>query len=33
MACTKKKKMNEGGKIQEKKKPQMKCGGKIKKKK
>jgi hypothetical protein len=33
MACTKKKKMANGGKISEKKKPQMKCGGKVKKKK
>lgn len=33
MACVKKKKMKEGGKAPEKKKPQMKCGGKIKKKK
>lgn len=33
MTCTKKKKMAEGGKVSEKKKPQMKCGGKVKKKK
>lgn len=33
MACTKKKKMDKGGKISEKKKPQLKCGGKVKKKK
>lgn len=33
MACTKKKKMDKGGKTPEKKKPQMKCGGKVKKKK
>ena len=32
MTCTKKKKMAEGGKVSEKKKPQMKCGGKVKKK-
>lgn len=31
MTCTKKKKMAEGGKVSEKKKPQMKCGGKVKK--
>nr|DAN61412.1 MAG TPA: hypothetical protein [Caudoviricetes sp.] len=28
MACTKKKKMANGGKVSEKKKPQLKCGGK-----
>ena len=33
MVCAKKKKMAEGGKVSEKKKPQMKCGGKVKKKK
>lgn len=33
MACTKKKKMANGGKVSEKKKPQLKCGGKVKKKK
>lgn len=33
MTCTKKKKMAEGGKVSEKKKPQLKCGGKVKKKK
>jgi hypothetical protein len=33
MACAKKKKMAEGGKVSEKKKPQLKCGGKVKKKK
>lgn len=33
MACTKKKKMDKGGKTSEKKKPQMKCGGKVKRKK
>lgn len=33
MACAKKKKMAEGGKVSEKKKPQMKCGGKVNKKK
>lgn len=33
MACAKKKKMAEGGKVSEKKKLQMKCGGKVNKKK
>lgn len=33
MACSKKKKMANGGKVSEKKKPQLKCGGKVKKKK
>lgn len=33
MACNKKKKMANGGKVSEKKKPQLKCGGKVKKKK
>jgi hypothetical protein len=33
MVCAKKKKMAEGGKVSEKKKPQLKCGGKVKKKK
>lgn len=33
MACSKKKKMANGGKVSEKKKPQMRCGGKVKKKK
>ena len=31
MACNKKKKMANGGKVSEKKKPQLKCGGRLRK--